>query len=216
MTHVHGLSCAKRTLRQQARAALALVDEASRQRAAQLLSDALLPWILRTARQQTVALFASMPDEVETRMLDRALRDARIPRALPVFAGDSMWMVRVPPDQLIDDLPRGALGIRAPAAAADLIHDDSRVVQPEDLGAVVVPGLAFDNEGGRLGRGKGYYDRLLLRVDLDRAMGVAFDVQLVHCVPLDAHDVRLRWLWTPSRGVRETFCAPTGSASGST
>lgn len=62
---------------------------------------------------------------------------------------------------------------------------------------ILVPGLAFDHRGGRLGRGKGYYDRFLSSVRGLRA-GVCFEDQIVESVPVEPHDLRMDYLVTPS------------------
>ncbi|MDI1279293.1 5-formyltetrahydrofolate cyclo-ligase [Methylobacter sp.] len=65
-------------------------------------------------------------------------------------------------------------------------------VAPEQLDCVMVPGVAFDRNGGRLGNGAGYYDRLLESVRADAVLiGVCFDSQLVEQVAMDAHDVAM-------------------------
>ena len=65
-------------------------------------------------------------------------------------------------------------------------------VAPEQLDCVMVPGVAFDRNGGRLGNGAGYYDRLLKSVRADAVLiGVCFESQLVEHVAMDAHDVAM-------------------------
>jgi 5-formyltetrahydrofolate cyclo-ligase len=65
-------------------------------------------------------------------------------------------------------------------------------IAPEQLDCVMVPGVAFDRNGGRLGNGAGYYDRLLKRVRVDAVLiGVCFESQLVKQVVTDAHDVAM-------------------------
>ncbi|MGZ8175662.1 MULTISPECIES: 5-formyltetrahydrofolate cyclo-ligase [Methylobacter] len=65
-------------------------------------------------------------------------------------------------------------------------------VAPEQLDCVMVPGVAFDRNGGRLGNGAGYYDRLLKSVRADAELiGVCFESQLVEQVAMDAHDVAM-------------------------
>jgi len=65
-------------------------------------------------------------------------------------------------------------------------------VAPEQLDCVMVPGVAFDRNGGRLGNGAGYYDRLLKGVRADAVLiGVCFESQLVEQVSMDAHDVAM-------------------------
>ena len=66
------------------------------------------------------------------------------------------------------------------------------------LDLVLVPGVAFDARGGRLGRGKGFYDRLLAAVRGTKC-GVAFDEQIVDAVPNGPLDIRLNCILTPTR-----------------
>ncbi len=89
------------------------------------------------------------------------------------------------------ELSPGRFGVREPAASC-------LVVPWNRLDLVLVPGLAFDSSGGRLGRGRGFYDRVLTRA-ATTACGVAFEEQLFPEVPLEAHDVRLDCLVTPER-----------------
>lgn len=73
------------------------------------------------------------------------------------------------------------------------------ILSPEELNVVLVPGLAFDRRGRRLGRGAGYYDRFLARLTgPTQIIGVCFDEQIVDDVPVEPHDVRMHVLLTPS------------------
>jgi 5-formyltetrahydrofolate cyclo-ligase len=65
---------------------------------------------------------------------------------------------------------------------------------------ILVPGVAFDLRGYRLGRGKGFYDQLLAAVR-GPTCGVGFDEQIVDAVPVEPHDVRLSCLLTPTRWI---------------
>ncbi len=73
---------------------------------------------------------------------------------------------------------------------------------PDALDVVLVPGVAFDAAGGRLGRGGGFYDRFLTLLR-DRPSvtiaGICFDEQVVDSVPMHAHDVRVGMILTPTR-----------------
>ena len=72
-----------------------------------------------------------------------------------------------------------------------------------EVDLILVPGLAFDDEGRRLGRGKGYYDRLLAERRNDcLAMGVIVSARLVDRVPTEDHDVSVEFLVTES-GIKE-------------
>jgi 5-formyltetrahydrofolate cyclo-ligase len=61
-----------------------------------------------------------------------------------------------------------------------------------------VPGLAFDRFGRRLGRGRGFYDRLLAEIPGQRC-GVAFDQQILEALPTEPHDSQMHALATPAR-----------------
>jgi 5-formyltetrahydrofolate cyclo-ligase len=73
-------------------------------------------------------------------------------------------------------------------------------VSSSELDLILVPGVAFDLQGRRLGRGKGYYDRLLTVLPCTTC-GVAYDEQVVGEVPASAHDVGMNWVLTPTRWV---------------
>lgn len=70
-------------------------------------------------------------------------------------------------------------------------------VPPESLDVVIVPGLAFDSVGGRLGRGGGFYDRFLALARPPVSIGVAFEEQIVDHIPLEPHDQQLSAIATP-------------------
>jgi 5-formyltetrahydrofolate cyclo-ligase len=89
------------------------------------------------------------------------------------------------------DLRTGKFGIREP-------NDSCAEVSLNRLDLILVPGLAFDLDGRRLGRGKGYYD-VMLGVDRGLCCGVAFDQQIVGELPTESHDVRLSCILTPTR-----------------
>ncbi len=79
---------------------------------------------------------------------------------------------------------------------------DGPAVDPAAIDLVLVPGLAFDAAGRRLGRGGGFYDRFLpgLRPDAAR-VGVAFDAQILPEVPADDHDVRMTLVLSEARSL---------------
>jgi len=79
----------------------------------------------------------------------------------------------------VDELQRGFMNIYEPVS-----HTTAAQV---DL--IVVPGVAFDRSGYRVGYGKGFYDQLLADTSRKLTIGIAFDVQIVDCVPHEAHDI---------------------------
>lgn len=74
---------------------------------------------------------------------------------------------------------------------------------PEELDLVMVPGTAFDPRGGRMGQGKGYYDRLLARVRPDAPLvALAFECQMFPEIPVAPHDVFMDVVLTETRELR--------------
>ena len=75
-----------------------------------------------------------------------------------------------------------------------------RVIDPAELELILVPGLAFDTHGNRLGQGGGFYDRLLPHTGSGTiTIGIAFDEQVIEQVPADVHDRRVNYILTPTR-----------------
>ncbi len=69
------------------------------------------------------------------------------------------------------------------------------------LKLVLVPGVAFDLCGRRLGRGRGFFDRLLAEAG-GLKCGIAFDEQIVPAIPVESHDVQMDFILTPTRCLR--------------
>lgn len=128
---------------------------------------------------QTILAYSALPDEVPTQMLiDEWLRQGKTV-LLPRVVNDTDMELRRYTGQ--HDLQEGAYGILEPNG--ELFTDD------KTIDVAIVPGMAFDAEGHRLGRGKGYYDRFLARVPYLYKIGLCFSWQMVDCVPHDEHDI---------------------------
>ncbi len=96
----------------------------------------------------------------------------------------------------MNQLERGSFGIREPIAA---LRAD-RAVSPDTIDTVIMPGVAFDRRGNRIGYGKGYFDRLLERLRGDcRIVGLAFDCQIFSNIPTEAHDLPVNHLVTETQ-----------------
>jgi 5-formyltetrahydrofolate cyclo-ligase len=98
------------------------------------------------------------------------------------------------------ELVEGAYKILEPKP--ELRHLPNKVVRPQELDLVMVPGTAFDLRGGRMGQGKGYYDRLLSTARPNAPLvGMAFDCQIFDEIPVAPHDVFMDLVLTETRQI---------------
>ena len=101
----------------------------------------------------------------------------------------------------MSELVEGAYRILEPRE--ELRRQPDKVVRPEELDLVMVPGTAFDPRGGRMGQGKGYYDRLLARARPDAPLvALAFDCQIFDDIPVAPHDVFMDLVLTETRAIK--------------
>lgn len=195
----------KESLRAGARAAVASLPASLQAEAAETLAERVLEWqSFQSAR--TVACFASTLGEIDTDPLLRRILSAGKALLLPYIQGEGAEaaMAFAPVADLEKDLVEGRFGIREPGPEAR-----SRAVPEADL--VLVPGLAFDLRGGRLGKGKGFYDRHLAASRAFKA-GLCFDVQIAEKnLPLDPHDQLMDAVVTEKR--TQVFSAPRSDAA---
>jgi 5-formyltetrahydrofolate cyclo-ligase len=129
------------------------------------------------ARSAAVALYAGLPDELPTRPLFEAVGRAGKTALLPRLEGDDLVFCAV---GRWEELVPGRYGVAQPPSGAEPV---------EPPGLVVVPGVAFDRSGNRLGRGGGYYDRAF--ADRSRAgplVGVGYSFQVLAEVPHGPQD----------------------------
>lgn len=126
----------------------------------------------------TILLYHALPDEVQTAsFLNRWYGVKRL--VLPVVCGDDLVLRVYNPASV----SVGYCSIPEPTEAAD-------EVAPCDIDLAIIPGVAFDISGNRLGRGRGFYDRLLPALDCE-LIGLGFDYQIVDCVPMESFDRKL-------------------------
>lgn len=141
-------------------------------------------------RAQTVMWYIDARSELRTRhFLPEALKsDKRIvvPYCTTDENGDNKLGLWVLED--MDELVVGKWQILEPPK--DRWGESGKEVEPTDLDFVVVPGVGFDRQGGRLGNGQGYYDRLLESARSDAPLvGLCYESQLFDEIPVDEHDV---------------------------
>jgi len=134
---------------------------------------------------QSILFYASMPSEVDTfLMIEQAcFLGKRV--ALPIVEKNKGNLIPTLISSM-EGVHKGAYGMVEPPL------DPNKALALKDIDAVVVPGLAFDRQNNRLGRGAGYYDRFLSTLPKHvSTVGLAFDFQLTESLPVEAHDVRL-------------------------
>jgi 5-formyltetrahydrofolate cyclo-ligase len=138
--------------------------------------------IFKTAR--AVGAYTPLPDEVDVRPLFQTPNKIFY---IPAFdeASGGYRMAR-----LTAELKKGRFGILEPAAPMFAAEDE--------LDLIIVPGVAFDRAGRRIGRGGGVYDRLLPQYHAVRA-GICFGFQCLEPVPAQEYDVRMDWLVTETQ-----------------
>lgn len=128
----------------------------------------------RFCAAERVMLYASLPDEVETLAFIESWRHRKT-IVLPTVVGDDIIPVEL-------------------ADTTVFAEGDFHIPEPQnhpytgDFDLIVVPGMAFDADGHRLGRGRGYYDRFLALHPQVYTIGLCFDFQLVPVVPSEPHD----------------------------
>jgi 5-formyltetrahydrofolate cyclo-ligase len=90
---------------------------------------------------------------------------------------------------------------------------DLPTINPGKVNVVLVPGIAFDRKGGRLGFGGGFYDRLLPLMPDSVRIGVTFDELVLDAIPMEPWDCRVDWLVTPTGLIRTQQGQPLDSTS---
>ena len=128
-----------------------------------------------------IALYHALPGEVQTAPWLERWRAMGKRLALPLVAGDDLLLL--PYDRPASLVP-GAFGIMEPALVAG-----ARSVEDE-VDLVIVPGVAFDRQLNRLGRGRGFYDRLLATLRVPK-IGICFHIQLFDEIPAEIFDRRM-------------------------
>ena len=134
---------------------------------------------------KTILFYASFDGEVDTfEMMTQAQKLGK-KILLPTIIKDQKRIVPAVVDCLEENLHSGPYGIKQPK-----ILDGT--VSPEEMDFILVPGVAFDRNNFRLGRGHGYYDRFLGGLPKTAVTcGLAFDFQIVENLPSQAHDIKV-------------------------
>jgi 5-formyltetrahydrofolate cyclo-ligase len=183
----------KRDLRHQARARLSQI---SAEQHKSLSAAAMIQLLARPEWQNAQLILGYLPlkDELDlSAALEwgvRASKTIALPRYLP---DEGRYCASIITES-VATLSPGAFGVREPDAAAP-------VLSLKQLDFILVPGVAFDPSGRRIGRGKGFYDRLLAETNSSKCVkcGIALDEQIVPRIPSEPHDIAMNVILTPTR-----------------
>lgn len=147
----------------------------------QAVLDSLCESLAELTASTRIAIYSALPDEPPITPLIQAM--AQHHWLLPRVEGDRLHFHRVwEPER---QLREGAFGIREPLP-------EQPTVAVGDIDIFICPGLAFDPQGGRLGRGRGFYDRVLARARENALkIGVGYSCQMVEDACCEAHDIRM-------------------------
>ena len=125
---------------------------------------------------RTFLIYFSLPDEIQTEAFIDKWHSLGKRVVLPLVVGDDLVLKEYDPKKLQE----GYKGIYEPT-------EDSATVEPSEIDLAIIPGVAFDYKGNRMGRGKGFYDRFLPKLTCP-VWGVAFPFQMVKEIPCEEFD----------------------------
>lgn len=131
---------------------------------------------------KVVLLYMSLRDEVSTTMLIKEAEKARKTVLLPTCVGDDL-ILRIYEGE--ERMHTGAFGIME---SMGRVYDEGEY---QNIDLAIIPGMAFDMKGGRVGRGRGFYDRLLPKLNKSPKVGVCWEFQIVDSVPMDEYDIQM-------------------------
>ena len=139
-----------------------------------------------------VMVYVSIKGEVETRDLIKICLSLGKKVVVPITdqKDNSLSAAEI---KDLNELTPGAFGIPEPKS------DFIRLLNPEDINLVIVPGIAFDRRGNRIGYGFGYYDNFLKKLKSGCSkIALAYDFQIVGEIPAESNDVRVERIVTES------------------
>ena len=149
-------------------------------------------------KAQTILFYYSKDSEVETKeMMEEALLQGKRV-LLPRVRGREIYLGEI--KDLEKDVEKGSFGILEP-------KETPKKAPPKGIDLVILPGIAFDLKGKRIGYGLGYYDRFLKRFPKKVSLvALAYDFQIVSSLPGKRHDRRVRKVITETRIIDVNSC----------
>ncbi len=151
-----------------------------------LLSDAY-------QKAQNIMIYRAVKGEVDLHTLEAAAKKDGKALYYPLCISKTEMIALSPKEQLPEGQTawnKGAFGIMEP------VRENSIEIAPEELDMVICPCTIFDDQGGRMGMGAGYYDRYLTKCTKAYVTAVAFEVQKTERVPMEEWDIRMDMVFT--------------------
>jgi 5-formyltetrahydrofolate cyclo-ligase len=147
----------------------------------------------KAEKDDSLMVYLNLKNEIET------TRFIKLPIIIPFCSADEIIPFRL---FSLDELETGTLGVLEPKA--ELKNNRNRILSPELINVVIVPGIAFDVSGNRLGRGKGFYDRFIARLKISTTViALCYECQIVESVPVTESDKPVNIIVTENRTI---FC----------
>jgi len=183
----------KKEVREKVLACRQKMDDESRRQGSRMIHKKLLglhPYL----KAQVIMTYVSFGGEVDTKeLIPCFFRDDK-KVCVPDWKRSASEMLAVRIRSMNDLLCQDASGPAMPSQ-----EKCPEIFQASQIDMILVPIVAFDDKGGRLGYGKGFYDKFLSLTDRCRAVGLAYDCQEVEEIPQDSHDVRIPTIITESK-----------------
>ena len=143
-----------------------------------------------------IMLYMAMQDEVQLdELIAMVLKDGK-KAVIPLVTGAGL-MEAVELSDMADLVP-DKYGIKT------VSEEKRRLIAPDKIDLIIVPGVAFDKAGHRLGMGGGFYDRFMLRASRAVRAALAYDCQLLAAVPAEVHDLTVDYIITEKQNIALT------------
>lgn len=155
------------------------------------IAEKFLNWSLYQ-QSDSVMLYLAMSDEPQLdRLIEQMFESGK--RVYIPFLYNEWGKMDAAQIFGFDDIVVGKMNLRTPNP------ERLKIIDPTDIDLVIVPGVAFDIRGVRLGMGAGYYDRFLSKATNAVKIGVTWDKTIVDCLPSATHDISMDYLMSEER-----------------
>lgn len=182
------MQAAKKQLRKELKKRLSTLTDHEKQRQSNIVISKLLQHP-KYAQSERLSIFLSMHDEIKTDNILKHAFEMKKEVFIPKYVGPKMDMVKLHSMDDYNQLPETSWHIKQPADD-DMSRPNALASGGLDL--ILVPGLGFTEKGHRLGRGKGYYDTYIEKLEHEGfkpyLLGLAYSVQICNDIPVSEHD----------------------------